>query len=52
VLGEVARYIEVKGRAGLGDVALTSNKWIKVQRFGEQYRLYVVVNCRSSRTST
>src|SRR5262249_43107219 len=33
--GEVARYIEVKGRAGVGDVALTPNEWIKAQRFGE-----------------
>jgi hypothetical protein len=44
--GEVARYIEVKGRAGVGDVALTPNEWIKAQRFGEQYWLYVVVNCK------
>ena len=45
--GEVARYIEVKGRAGVGDVALTPNEWIKAQRFGDQYWLYVVVNCKS-----
>jgi hypothetical protein len=45
--GEVARYIEVKGRAGVGDVALTSNEWMKAQRFGEQYWLYVVVNCKT-----
>src|SRR5262249_10820564 len=30
--GEVARYIEVKGRAGTGAVALTPNEWIKAQR--------------------
>ena len=38
-------YIEVKGRAGEGGVALTPNGWIKAQRFGEEYWLYVVVNC-------
>jgi hypothetical protein len=45
--GEVARYIEVKGRAGVGGVALTPNEWIKAQRFGKDYWLYVVVNCRT-----
>jgi len=46
--GQVARYIEVKGRAGVGGVALTPNEWIKAQRFGEDYWLYVVVNCKST----
>jgi Domain of unknown function (DUF3883) len=45
--GQVDRYIEVKGRAGVGGVALTPNEWIKAQRFREQYWLYVVSNCRS-----
>jgi len=45
--GQVARYIEVKGRAGQGGVALTPNEWIKAQRFGKDYWLYIVVNCRS-----
>jgi len=45
--GQVARYIEVKGRAGEGGVALTPNEWIKAQRFGKDYWLYVVVNCKS-----
>jgi len=45
--GQVARYIEVKGRAGVGGVALTPNEWIKAQRFGKDYWLYVVVNCRT-----
>ncbi|MGQ4810179.1 ATP-dependent RNA helicase DbpA [Candidatus Entotheonellaceae bacterium PAL068K] len=44
--GQVARYIEVKGRAGVGGVALTPNEWIKAQRFGKDYWLYVVVNCK------
>ena len=34
--GQVDRYIEVKGRAGVGGVALTPNEWIKAQRFGER----------------
>jgi len=45
--GQVARYIEVKGRAGEGGVALTPNEWIKAQRFGKDYWLYIVVNCAS-----
>jgi superfamily II DNA or RNA helicase len=46
--GQVARYIEVKGRAGEGGVALTPNEWIKAQRFGTDYWLYVVVNCKGN----
>jgi hypothetical protein len=45
--GQVARYIEAKGRSGVGGVALTPNEWIKAQRFGKDYWLYVVVNCRT-----
>jgi superfamily II DNA or RNA helicase len=45
--GQVARYIEVKGRAGDGGVALTPNEWIKAQRFGQEYWLYVVVHCKT-----
>jgi len=45
--GQVARYIEVKGRAADGAVALTPNKWIKAQRFGEDYWLYIVTHCKS-----
>jgi len=46
--GQVARYIEVKGRAAEGAVALTPNEWIKAQRFGKDYWLYVVTNCEST----
>ncbi|NLE58439.1 MAG: DUF3883 domain-containing protein [Planctomycetes bacterium] len=46
--GQVARYIEVKGRAGEGGVALTPNEWIKAQRFGKDYWLYIVVNCKTN----
>ena len=45
--GQVARYIEVKGRAGDGDVCLTENEWIKAQRFGKDYWLYIVTHCKS-----
>jgi len=45
--GQTERYIEVKGRASVGGVALTPNEWIKAQRFREQYWLYVVSNCRT-----
>jgi superfamily II DNA or RNA helicase len=45
--GEVSRYIEVKGRAQTGAIALTPNEWIKAQRFSRDYWLYVVDQCRS-----
>ena len=38
------RYIEVKARAGEGEVALTPNEWFKAKRFKEQYWLYIVAN--------
>ncbi|MBE3129084.1 MAG: DUF3883 domain-containing protein [Actinobacteria bacterium] len=38
------RYIEVKTRAQIGDVALTQNEWFKAKRFKDDYYLYVVVN--------
>jgi hypothetical protein len=37
------RYIEVKGRARAGFLALSPNKWIKARRLGNQYWLYIVV---------
>lgn len=46
--GEPSRYVEVKGRAAVGGVALTPNEWIKAQRFGKDYWLYVVVNCKTN----
>lgn len=42
------RYIEVKGRAGAGVVALTQNEWFKAQRFEDEYFLYVVLNAKTS----
>jgi len=44
------RYIEVKGRAGCGSVALTQNEWFKAQRFQNEYYLYAVLNTASSPT--
>jgi hypothetical protein len=41
------RYIEVKARAGIGDVALTQNEWFKAKRFKDDYYLYVVLNASS-----
>lgn len=38
------RYIEVKARAGVGSVALTTNEWFKAQHLGDDFYLYVVWN--------
>jgi superfamily II DNA or RNA helicase len=40
-----ARFIEVKGRAGTGEVALTANEYRTAQRLGEDFWLYVVFDC-------
>jgi hypothetical protein len=40
-----ARFIEVKGRAGVGEIALTANEYRTAQRLGEDYWLYVVFEC-------
>jgi SNF2 family DNA or RNA helicase len=37
--------IEVKGRAGIGDVELTENEWAKACNLRERYWLYVAFNC-------
>jgi len=39
------RFIEVKGRASVGEVALTSNEFRTAKRLGQDYWLYVVFNC-------
>ena len=39
------RFIEVKGRAGVGVVALSSNEFCTAQRIKADYWLYVVFNC-------
>ncbi|MDX1522150.1 MAG: DUF3883 domain-containing protein, partial [Anaerolineae bacterium] len=39
------RFIEVKGRAGVGEVALSSHEYKTALRLKEEYWLYVVFNC-------
>jgi superfamily II DNA or RNA helicase len=41
------RFIEVKGRAQIGEVALTSNEYKTAERLKADYWLYVVFNCGS-----
>jgi hypothetical protein len=39
------RFIEVKGRAAVGEVALSSNEYKTAERLKNDYWLYVVFNC-------
>lgn len=39
------RFIEVKGRAAVGEVGLTANEYKTAQRLKKDYWLYVVFNC-------
>ena len=39
------RFIEVKGRSHIGEVALTSNEYRTAQRLANDYWLYVVFHC-------
>ena len=41
------RFIEVKGRSGVGEIALTANEYKAAQSLGDEYWLYVVFNCAS-----
>ncbi|MCA9442241.1 MAG: DUF3883 domain-containing protein, partial [Candidatus Omnitrophica bacterium] len=41
------RFIEVKGRAGVGEVALSDNEYKTAERLKKDYWLYVVFNCGS-----
>ncbi len=43
--GDGSRGIEVKGRAGIGDVELTENEWPKACNHRGRYWLYVVYDC-------
>jgi hypothetical protein len=45
--GEGQRGIEVKGRAGIGDVELTENEWTSACNQRDRYWLYVVFDCGS-----
>jgi SNF2 family DNA or RNA helicase len=42
------RFIEVKGRAAIGEVALSSNEYKTAERLKNDYWLYVVFNCGSA----
>lgn len=39
------RFIEVKGRSGVGNVLLSNNEYHMARRLGEEYWLYVVYDC-------
>ena len=41
------RFIEVKGRAGVGQIGLTVNEYKTAQRLKDDYWLYTVFNCGS-----
>ena len=41
------RFIEVKGRSAVGEVALTTNEFKTAERLKKDYWLYVVFNCSS-----
>jgi hypothetical protein len=43
-----ARFIEVKGRAGVGEVALSANEYRTAHRLKDDYWLYVVFNCATT----
>jgi len=42
------RYIEVKGRARVGEVELTENEWAQARNHPDRYWLYVVYNCETT----
>ena len=42
------RFIEVKGRSVIGQVALTNNEYKTAERLKKDYWLYVVFNCAST----
>ena len=43
------RAIEVKGRAGSGDVQMTENEWARACNLRDDYWLYVVFDCATPR---
>ncbi|BAU47453.1 helicase [Sulfurifustis variabilis] len=45
------RFIEVKGRASAGEIALTTNEYKTAQRLGNDYWLYVVFHCATPNPS-
>ena len=46
--GAESLCIEVKGRAGVGEVALTMNEYKTAERMKNDYWLYVVFNCTAT----
>ncbi|MFZ5897985.1 MAG: helicase-related protein [Bacillota bacterium] len=42
------RAIEVKGRAGIGDIELSENEWARACNLRDRYWLYVVYDCASA----
>ena len=42
------RFIEVKGRAGVGEIAVTENEYRTAERLKNDYWLYAVFNCAST----
>lgn len=45
------RFIEVKGRSQVGEIALTSNEYRTAQRLANDYWLYVVFQCATANPS-
>jgi len=39
------RFIEVKGRAGVGEIAMTRNEYLTAERLKAEFWLYAVFNC-------
>ena len=46
--GEGRRHIEVKGRAGRGDLQMEDNEWNQANHLGDEYWLYVVLDCATA----
>ena len=42
------RFIEVKGRADAGDIALTTNEYNTAKRLKKDYYLYIVLHCATA----
>jgi len=45
------RFIEVKGRADIGETALTTNEYNTAKRLRRDYWLYVVFHCATTNPS-
>src|SRR5690606_19509249 len=46
------RYIEVKGRAGIGGVEVSEREWLTAENLGEDYWLYIVSDAKTNPTLT